>query len=216
MHVVDVETQIVSIKLDGIERTLGQIQIGGQDDFLAALIAHTIAARARRVRPLLEFAEHRLDDCAFLIFEQAVPRRMRHRDFFPARERASLPCAIRRKEGFNVAQLHSGRILVVLHARRLVIIAAPDAPQIFALIAADDRRALRAEVDRADSVRTNVKRRRPRRQFLFQAHLLRFGRLLQHLLVQFPMSGIEIGQHIFRIRRQIRTHIVAFEQDVLD
>ena len=156
VHAVDIKTEIIGVKLNGVEVALAQFVVRIQKNIFAVAILQANDS-AESIRPLLQLAENTLRNLPVLALQKTIQSLVRNRQLFPLRERSPVFKLISLRERRVIAQLNDRRIFVVVRRRFSVQVAAPDSQKFFPVVETNSHRAFRAEVNRADAARFHVK-----------------------------------------------------------
>ena len=132
MHIVDVESEIVGIDLDGIEAArVERLRLRIRLDLLNVAVPILQDRGVRRIaRPAFQLAEHGVvdsDPLRRLTLKDRIRRLMRCGHLRPLRIGASLACTVELLKLFNIDQLNRRRVLIVLNRRLIGVVALADA-----------------------------------------------------------------------------------------
>ena len=155
VHAVDIKSEIIGVKLNGVEVALVKLVVRIQKNFFAAAVLQANDSAAT-IRPLLQLTENTLRNLSVLALQKTIQSLVRNRQLLPLRERSSLFKLISLRERSVIAQLNDRRIFVVVRRRFSVQVAAPDSQKFLAVVEANSHRAFRAEVNRADAARFHI------------------------------------------------------------
>ena len=132
MHIVDVESEIVGIDLDGVETArIERLRLRIRLDLLNIAVPILQDWGIRRIAcPAFQLAEYRVvngDPLRRLTFKDRIRRLMRRGHLRPLRIGASLACTVELLKLFNIDQLNRRRVLIVLNCRLIGVVALADA-----------------------------------------------------------------------------------------
>ena len=224
MHIVDIESEIVGVDLDGVEAArIERLRLRIRLYLLNVAVPILQDRGVRRVPcPAFQLAEHGVvdsDPLRRLTLKDRIRRLMRRGHLRPLRIGASLACTVELLELFNIDQLNRRRILIVLNRRLIGVVALADAQETCLAVTADDDRTARTEVDRAGSVHDHVHLGRTCheeiRRWQTQTDAV-LTPLIRQFLVEIPMPQAHIRQDALRIGLDIGADMVRIQERFLE